>query len=211
MKTKKTKSKVSELDLLIEKALNFAVIQHYEQYRKGTGIPYVAHVLDVLKQLALWGIVKSEENADIWATALIHDTYEDGDTTLELIESLFNKRIAGWVDALSFRSRNEGESSQDYQAAKSAHFEKLESADLEVIVIKLADRLCNVRDFMADIKTLDYAAQYYQKGKAILAAFKKRRKDIFEKFGDEIVFFIICSIHDLESRLGIHLYDSIQV
>lgn len=201
----KKKLKISDVDLQIEKALNFAIIQHSGQFREGTGIPYVAHPLDVLKQLALWEIYKSEENIDLWVTAIIHDTWEDGERSLEpaaleLIAELFNKRIACWVEALSFRKRRENESSAEYQTAKSAHFNELVLTEVEVIVIKLADRIRNTYDFLA---YGDYAPKYYQRGSGIIDAFFKRKEDIANRFGDKSVALMKLSILSLETEINV--------
>lgn len=188
----------TDLNKLIEKALNFAVIKHKDQFREGTGIPYVAHVLDVLKQLARWDIKKSINNADIWVTALTHDTIEDSDTTEELLAVIFNEKVGRWVKALSFRKREIGETSEQYQTAKSAHFDQLEHEDVEVIVIKVADRICNTYDFMAEG---NYGQKYYNRGKGIINAFYKRREDIAERFVGETTAKIELSILRLENDL----------
>src|SRR4026208_2146853 len=77
---------------ILSKALVFATEHHQHQQRKGTRIPYMAHLLNVCKILA-----ESDCDDDLLSAALLHDIVEDTDITIEEVEHRFGKRIADIV------------------------------------------------------------------------------------------------------------------
>ncbi|MXV38900.1 RelA/SpoT family protein [Flavobacteriaceae bacterium Ap0902] len=125
--------------VLIRKAFDLALDAHKDQRRK-TGEPYIYHPIAVAK------IVADEIGlgATSIAAALMHDVVEDTDYTLEDIEGLFGKKIAKIIDGLTKISvLNNQELS-----IQSENFRKLLltlSEDVRVIIIKIADRLHNMR------------------------------------------------------------------
>ena len=64
--------KVDNINPEVNKALDFAFIAHKEQFRKGTTVPYIAHILDVLKYL-LYDYAPTE----VLVAGVLHDTLED--------------------------------------------------------------------------------------------------------------------------------------
>lgn len=129
---------------LLNKAYVFSMQAHGSQIR-ASGDPYFSHPLDVAGILT-----EMKMDSTTIATALLHDTVEDTHVTLEDIQKLFGKEVAKLVDGVTKLSRIEF---QNDQAAKQAeNFRKLVlamSADIRVLLVKLADRLHNMR-------TLDY-------------------------------------------------------
>lgn len=124
---------------LIRKAFDLAVDAHKDQRRK-TGEPYIFHPIEVAK------IVADEIGlgATSIAAALMHDVVEDTDYTLEDIEELFGERIARIIDGLTKISIL---NKQDV-SIQSENYRKLLltlSEDVRVILIKIADRLHNMR------------------------------------------------------------------
>lgn len=140
---------------LIRKAFDLAVDAHKDQRRK-TGEPYIFHPIEVAK------IVADEIGlgATSIAAALMHDVVEDTDYTLEDIEKLFGEKIARIIDGLTKISIL---NKQDV-SIQSENFKKLLltlSEDVRVILIKIADRLHNMRtlDSMHEDKQLKIASE----------------------------------------------------
>lgn len=140
---------------LIRKAFDLAVDAHKDQRRK-TGEPYIYHPIAVAK------IVADEIGlgATSISAALMHDVVEDTDYTLEDIEKLFGKKIAKIIDGLTKISVL---NKQDV-SIQSENYKKLLltlSEDVRVILIKIADRLHNMRtlESMREDKQLKIASE----------------------------------------------------
>lgn len=124
---------------LLKKAYNFSVREHKGQVRQ-SGEPYVSHPLEVANILA-------EMKLDVVCVSvgLLHDVVEDTLTTVDVIEEHFDKDIAHIVDGVTKISQIQFSSKRQKQAE---NFRKLILAmvdDIRVILIKLADRLHNMR------------------------------------------------------------------
>ncbi|MCL2889089.1 MAG: RelA/SpoT family protein, partial [Eggerthellaceae bacterium] len=128
---------------LVEKAFNFACIAHEGQCRK-TGEPFIAHPVEVSLIL-----VDLRMDVETLCASLLHDTVEDSSLSLERIEKEFGSPIAQLVDGVTKISRIEVESLTDKQAEPIRKMFVAMSKDIRVIVIKLADRLHNMRTLAA--------------------------------------------------------------
>ena len=129
-----------EKDLeLIKKAYEFAQQKHFGQTRI-TGEDYIQHPLNVA--LILTGI-----NADskCIAAALLHDTIEDCEVTTEEIEDLFGSDVAMLVNCVTKINKIKFNSASEQMAANQRKILVGLSEDVRVIIIKLADRLHNMR------------------------------------------------------------------
>jgi GTP pyrophosphokinase len=134
--------KPEEIDLL-HKAYVFSAREHRGQTRL-SGQPYLSHVLEVANILA-----DMKLDPVTVAVGLLHDIVEDTLTSLFVIEDYFGKEVAHLVDGVTKISRFAYTSLEDRQAD---YFRKMLVAmvdDIRVIIVKLADRLHNMR-------TLDY-------------------------------------------------------
>jgi len=125
---------------LIRKAFNIAVNAHKDMRRR-TGEPYIYHPLEVAH------IVVQEIGLGTTSVicALLHDVVEDTDYTLNDIEAIFGSRIAKIIDGLT---KIEGIFDQSTLSIQAENFKKMLltlSDDVRVILIKLADRLHNMR------------------------------------------------------------------
>ena len=128
----------ADLDL-IKKAYVFSGMVHQGQTRL-SGEPYLNHpieVADILTALRMDAVTVS--------TGLLHDTVEDTHTTLEKIEETFGKEIASLVDGLTKISRMTYDKKEDQEAENFRKMILAMGRDIRVIVIKLADRLHNMR------------------------------------------------------------------
>lgn len=140
----------------IQKAFEFANNAHVGVKRK-SGEPYIIHPLAVAK------IVVEEIglSATSIISALLHDVVEDTDYTLEDISNLFGEKVASIVDGLTKLSE---EFTPQHDSKQANNFRKMLmtlSDDVRVILIKLADRLHNMRtlDSMPPHKQLKIAAE----------------------------------------------------
>jgi len=140
----------------IQKAFEFANNAHTGVKRK-SGEPYIIHPIAVAK------IVVEEIglSATSIIAALLHDVVEDTDYTLEDISNLFGEKVAQIVDGLT---KLRGEFNAQHDSKQAHNFRKMLmtlSDDVRVILIKLADRLHNMRtlDSMAPAKQLKIAAE----------------------------------------------------
>ena len=126
-----------------EDALNhayvFAMKAHGSQTR-ASGDPYFSHPLEVAGILTRYKV----DSASI-ITALLHDTIEDTDTDLHEIHDRFGGEIARLVDGVTKLTRIEFQSDQAKQAENFRKFVLAMSEDIRVLLVKLADRLHNMR------------------------------------------------------------------
>ena len=124
---------------LLNRAYVFSMKAHGTQTRE-SGDPYFSHPLEVAGILADFKL----DCASI-VTGLLHDTVEDTLATLERIEDLFGPEIAALVDGVTKLSRIELQSDQAKQAEDFRKLLLAMSNDLRVLLVKLADRLHNMR------------------------------------------------------------------
>lgn len=128
----------ADLKLLI-KAYNYASSAHENQYRK-SGEKYIIHPVEVAKILA-----ELELDVDTIAAGLLHDVIEDTDVTFEDIEREFNRDIAELTDGVTKLGKLEYRSKEETQAENMRKMFMAMGKDIRVILIKLADRLHNMR------------------------------------------------------------------
>lgn len=124
---------------LIEKAYNFAEKKHAGQVRK-SGDPYITHCLGVALILA-----KMHVGPQTIIAGLLHDTIEDTGTTKEEIVSLFGDEVAQLVDGLTKVTRLSDYKNVEFTAENHRKIFVAMAKDVRVIIVKLADRLHNMR------------------------------------------------------------------
>ena len=136
----KLKSYSSNDDLaLVVKAYDFASTAHLGQFRI-SGDPYIHHPLGVAYILA-----ELELDSITIAACLLHDVVEDTQYTLQDIEGEFGEEIALLVDGVTKLSRIEYKSKEELQVENLRKMFFAMAKDIRVILIKLADRLHNLR------------------------------------------------------------------
>jgi GTP pyrophosphokinase len=124
---------------LLNKAYVFAMTAHGKQFR-ASGDPYFAHPLEV-------AAILTDLKLDVptIATALLHDTIEDTLVTYEDIKEKFGEEIANLVDGVTKLSQLEVFSERTKQAENFRKFMLAITGDIRVLLVKLADRLHNMR------------------------------------------------------------------
>ncbi len=140
---------------LFEKAYNFSKRVHRGQ-KRDSGEPYLTHPIEVAAIVA--GL--RMDCASIIA-ALLHDTVEDTLATLDDIKNEFGEEVATVVDGLTKLGRLSFKSSEELEAENIRKMIVAMAKDIRVIIIKLADRLHNLRtlDFLAKEKQLRIAQE----------------------------------------------------
>ncbi|MGH8683467.1 MAG: RelA/SpoT family protein [Burkholderiales bacterium] len=127
----------------LEEAYHFSDAAHHGQYRK-SGEPYISHPVAVAEILSEWQL-----DAQTLIAALLHDVVEDTDVSKDDISNRFGKPVADLVDGVSKLDRIEFQSQQDAQAENFRKMLLAMARDVRVILIKLADRLHNMRTLEA--------------------------------------------------------------
>ncbi len=123
----------------LNRAYVFTVQKHGTQ-KRASGDPYFSHPIEVA---GLMTDLKLDEETII--TALLHDTVEDTLVTIEEVESKFGKDVARLVDGVTKLSKIEAQTEDERAAENLRKFLLAISDDIRVLLVKLADRLHNMR------------------------------------------------------------------
>jgi 8-oxo-dGTP pyrophosphatase MutT (NUDIX family) len=154
----------SVLSTRFDVALAHAAELHRVQTRKGTAIPYVAHLLSVS---AL--VMEDGGDEDEAIAGLLHDAVEDqgGHARLEEIRAQFGDRVAAIVEGCS---DSETEPKPPWLDRKRAYLDHLREAPADVLRVSAADKLHNARAILADYRAL---------GEDLWSRFNASQNDIF--------------------------------
>ncbi len=139
---------------VIKKAYEYAKKLHDGQYRQ-SGEPYINHPLNVAYILA-----DMHADRDTICAGLLHDVLEDTEITKEDIAHDFNQNVANLVDGITKLSKMNFSSKQDQNLANTRKIITGITEDVRIIIIKLADRLHNMR-------TLQFKSEFKQKENAL--------------------------------------------
>ena len=139
---------------VIKKAYEYAKKLHDGQYRQ-SGEPYINHPLNVAYILA-----DMHADRDTICAGLLHDVLEDTEITKEDIAHDFNQNVANLVDGVTKLSKMNFSSKQDQNLANTRKIITGITEDVRIIIIKLADRLHNMR-------TLQFKSEFKQKENAL--------------------------------------------
>jgi guanosine-3',5'-bis(diphosphate) 3'-pyrophosphohydrolase len=162
----------SELD----RALRWAAVCHDGQVRKGSGVPYVIHVVGVAMILDRLGY---DERVVI--AGLLHDVVEDTDATLDDVRARFGPEVASLVDHTSEVKLDAQGRKRPWIDRKTDHIAALRDAPVEARAVVLADKLQNLASMASDLRagrpvwSLFHAERaqllwYYHTSVAMLAA-----------------------------------------
>jgi GTP pyrophosphokinase len=132
-----------------ESAMAYAHQVHKDQRRKGTGIPYIAHVLGVTAIVLEYGASEDEAIA-----ALLHDAAEDGggEQTLAYIRAQFGDVVADIVLGCSDSLVEDPEDKLSWLERKENYLAHLDNASQSVCLVSAADKLHNVRSIIRDYR-----------------------------------------------------------
>lgn len=140
---------------LIQKAYEYANEKHSHQFRK-SGEPYVIHVLNVGYILATL-----RSGPQTIAAGLLHDTIEDCDVDIQEFKEMFGEEVFLLVDGVTKIGNLKFKDEKEYQAENHRKIFIAMAKDVRVILIKLVDRLHNMRtlQFMSEEKQMKIAAE----------------------------------------------------
>ena len=124
---------------LVDKAFRFADAKHEQQLRK-SGEPYIIHPLAVAEI-----VVESGLDTDAILAALLHDCLEDTDASFDEIVKLFGRPVAELVEGVTKLTRVNFSTAEEKQMENLRKMFMAMSKDIRVILIKIADRLHNMR------------------------------------------------------------------
>ncbi|HZK34412.1 MAG TPA: bifunctional (p)ppGpp synthetase/guanosine-3',5'-bis(diphosphate) 3'-pyrophosphohydrolase [Bacillota bacterium] len=153
LETKVKKAYGEEVKEKIRDAYYFALRVHDGQ-KRSSGEPFCIHPIEVAKILVDMGM-----DADTIAAGLLHDTIEDTDTTKEEVSERFGPEVAMLVDGVTKLGRLTYKTKEEQQVENLRKMFLAMAEDIRVIIIKLADRLHNLR-------TLEYVDEEKQREKA---------------------------------------------
>lgn len=152
---------------LINRAYEFGMKAHASQ-KRASGEAYFSHPIEVAYKLTEYRL-----DAASIVTALLHDTVEDTEATLEEIEENFGKEIRSLVDGVTKLSRLEGKSENMKQAENFRKLLIAMSEDLRVLLVKLSDRLHNM-ETLSHIKKPEKRQRIARETLEIYAALAER-------------------------------------
>ncbi len=180
-----TKAEIAEVD----KAFVLAEEVHSAQLRY-SGQPYIIHPIAVANILVDFGM-----DAQCVEAALLHDTVEDTDVTLEQLQHEFGNEVAALVDGVTKLGKVPLATKEEFQAENIRKMLLAMYRDIRVIIIKLADRLHNMRtlDYMAPQKRRDIALETLEIYAPIahrlgIRAAKEELEDLAIRFLDPIAY-----------------------
>ena len=176
----------------LQEAIALAVKLHAGQYRDGEfhgcRIPYIVHPIEVMKTAWAWGAGDSTT----LTAAILHDTLEDTPLRFEELRPLFGDGVAAIVKDLTFEA--------EAGVTKAEYLKQFADASVPALVIKLADRYCNVKDFL--LTKPKYAGKYLEKGAVLVEIARSRSHEISERYGKGTEARVMADYDSLADVLG---------
>ena len=179
----------------VKKAYDYASYLHNGQVRQ-SGEPYISHPLNVAYILS-----EMHADSDTVCAGLLHDTLEDTNIKKEDIAHYFNQNVANLVDGVTKLAKMNFSSKQDQNYANTRKIITGITDDVRIIIIKLADRLHNMRtlQFKSEFKQKEnsletmeifvplayYIGAYRIKSELEDLSLKYLKPDVYKRIGDE--------------------------
>jgi len=176
---------------MLDRAILLAVNCHLGQYRKhaihGQLLPYIAHPLEVMQTVWGWGVVEPV----VMTAAVLHDILEDSDTTARLLAKEFGEEVTQIVQELTHVPQN---------GNKQQYIQTFSTASVPALVVKLADRYCNLRHRL--VAAPDKVEAYHAKSTPLVAALQARRAEIAGRFGETTAKTIVSAYQELARKVA---------
>lgn len=130
---------------LLDRAIMFALHAHSGTERRKKGFPYIVHPMEAVEIVATM-----TSDQELLSAAILHDTVEDTDVTVEQIRNEFGDRIASIVAAESDNSHESKDDIENWRARKQAAIDRLATASHDTKIVALGDKLSNMRAIARD-------------------------------------------------------------
>lgn len=130
---------------LLDRAIIFAVRAHAGTERRGKGFPYIVHPMEAVEIVATM-----TPDQELLAAAVLHDTVEDTDVTIEQIRTEFGERVASFVAAESDEPHQRPDSVENWRDRKQAAINRIARASRDAKIVALGDKLSNMRAIARD-------------------------------------------------------------
>lgn len=137
---------------MIFRAIKFVAEAHEGHYRKGTNIPYISHLTNVMKILCENGC-----SQEVIVAGILHDAVEDTPVSLDLISLKFGNRVAELVAAASENEKLEtgNQEENSWKERKQHTIDSLQKTDsVDKLLVSCADKLDNTRAILQDYRKL---------------------------------------------------------
>jgi myo-inositol-1(or 4)-monophosphatase len=183
---------------LLDRAILFAVKAHADTERKGKGFPYIMHPLEAMAIVATM-----TNDQELLAAAVLHDTIEDTDTTMEQLCAEFGPRVAKLVETETDQHFS-ADKALTWHQRKQESLNRLASASRDAMIVALGDKLSNMRGIAQDYAVLgdelwqrfnvktkaDHAWRFRQLAEVLKPlgetfAYQEFRKLVIQVFGEE--------------------------
>ena len=186
-------------NLTVDIAVELAFRAHQGQFRKDGINPYIVHPMEVMQTIWSWGI----RNPNVLAGAVLHDTLEDTKLSAKEIEAAFDEDgspILELVQELTYQEADWCWMEKAAKAyAKQEYMESFKVKSVAALVVKVADRICNVNAYIVTGER--YATKYYGKAEVLWEALRDRHNDIMLEFGQPVLHNVSKAHAGLLSRL----------
>ena len=130
---------------ILDRAIIFAVKAHTGTERRGKGYPYIIHPMEAVEIVAT--MTKDQE---LLAAAILHDTVEDTNVTVDQIRDEFGDRVADLVASESDEMPAGVSEEDSWHARKQAAIDRLSKASREAKIVAMGDKLSNMRAIARD-------------------------------------------------------------
>ena len=130
---------------LLDRAIIFAVHAHAGTERRGKGFPYIVHLMEAMEIVATM-----TTDQELLAAAVLHDTVEDTDVSMEQIRAEFGDRIASLVADESEERPEDVSDEESWHDRKRAAIDRLSKASHDAKMVALGDKLSNMRAIARD-------------------------------------------------------------
>lgn len=135
---------------ILDKAIIFATNAHSGSFRKGTNLPYIIHPMEVASIVSTM-----TDDRSVIAAAMLHDTVEDTNTTIDDIRREFGDKVADLVSSESENKREDLPSGDTWKIRKQETVGRLKNeSSKEAKMIALGDKLSNIRAIWRDYNTI---------------------------------------------------------
>lgn len=169
---------------MIFRAIKFVADAHEGHYRKGTNIPYISHLTNVMKILCENGC-----SQEVIVAGILHDAVEDTPVSLDVIKLKFGDRVAELVAAASEKEKLETGDQEEagWKERKQHTIDSLQKTDsVDKLLVSCADKLDNTRAILQDYRKLgDQLWTRFNTGKEEQRWYYQSLAEVFVKRGNE--------------------------